>query len=257
MFQYDSKPSEIVIDEATGLVFTANFKPFPRVCIFSPTLEFITCFTHKSLSPPYSLAVLRNNIYVSDGQCGLLFHFSEDSGYCKSASVSCMSSLIPLYDSTCSIAVSEQEEVYACCTWKDQIIVLDGDTLNRIRTITHRLIMRPIQLRLTIDEIYVILLHGIMLVLSHLGDIKYNSDSIRFSDINECLFNSFCINTNNGNIIIFENQSSQIQVFTHQGKLLYSLPTGGSVIRSGPLAITCESRIIAFCSDYETLVFIQ
>ena len=71
----DSNSNQIYVSEGNYISFGEG--NIARVSIFSEMGEFVNMFSHPDMKYPYSIAVHRDNMYVTDLQEHSIFHFKE------------------------------------------------------------------------------------------------------------------------------------------------------------------------------------
>ena len=230
------------IQKSTDLIFLAY--GFSRVSILSPSLDFLTTFTHDELAFPDCIAVQEHSIYVTDKDSCELVHFIEDTGFCECVNIGYLGAPSSLYAPVYKFCVSVQGEIYVADTWHNCVEVLDCNGMDCVRTITHTSLIKPHYIQVTEYEIYVILLGcRDMLVFSLEGVLNLTFPINQcYNKVERIIFFYFCIDPNNGNILLLEQDTKGIQTFSKQGKHLNTLTMISDDIVLSPVALAVSNN---------------
>ncbi|KAI6656640.1 tRNA-dihydrouridine(47) synthase -like [Oopsacas minuta] len=244
----------IDIDRSTGLIYVTDEKPFGRVSIFSSCLEFITTFTHVELNYPLVIFLTRDNVYVSDWNICNLFHFSEDSGYCKISNVNCLNTPSTEYVNAHGFAFSEHEDLYIPDPCLNNIRVLDANHFTYKSCITHPSLIRPCIIRISSDILYVKLLRASREILLFTLDGN-NINSSLTQELRNPLIktHNFWVDPYNGNLII--SDMKVIQIFSQQAKHLHTIDVIDKSMIPVNVAVTCDNNIVVLYYDSRAVVY--
>ena len=239
-------PSAIAIDTANNYMYLTDASLLFGVMAFTSSFEFITAFKHRDMKCPWGIAVHDSNIYVTDVSVGMLFYFSEDTGFCK---VTCVDSR-EQFSYPFNLALSEEGDVFLADRYNNRIQVLEGKELKYQRSITHPSLNHPIDVKLTQQELYV-LTHNTYCcihVFTQGGEMLRSiitSGKKRFEVRNSYFF---CIDTRNKNLLIGDVSSKAIKIFSNQGQHLHTLKLrdGKTRVQLNPMgfALTKESNLV-------------
>ena len=126
-----------------------------RVSVFSQSGELVTSFSNEYMVCPWSIAVHRENVYLTDTETDSLLYFGEDEGYCISRRVGGRGSGDTEFNCPIQVSVSTKGEVYVADKFNDRIQILDSG-LKYLRSITHPSMSAPICVRVKGEGVYVL-----------------------------------------------------------------------------------------------------
>ena len=243
-------PYGIAIQKSTKHIFITDTLPFGRVSVFTSSLNFITTFNHPKMITPWGVAVQEDSFYVTDKSADILYHYWEDSGfcrvYCKFEIKSSMSQHLGLRE----LALSHDGRVYLIEYYNFRIQVLNSSDLNLIRYISHPTLFHPVNLFLTTNELYVLSVADTYCVKVFSLEGELLRSIIRRESGGFVIVSSlfFCLDSLN-NIIITHSDREMIKVFSNQGHHLYSI-----VLEDETCAVFQYSRGITLTSDSSIVV---
>ena len=240
-------PSSIAIDTARSYIYLTEANFIFGVMVFSSSFEFITAFKHCEMKCPWGIAVHDRNIYVTDVSVGMLFFFSEDSGFCRVTRADSGEQ----FSYPFNLALSEEGDViFLADRYNNRIQVLEGRKLKYQRSITHTLLKHPIDVKLAQQELYVLThnTHCCIHVFSQAGEMLRSiiANGKKKSEIRNSYF--FCIDSRNKDLLISDVSSKAIKIFSNQGQHLHTLKLTDrkTRIQLNPmgLALTQESNLV-------------
>ena len=150
-------PYGVVIDLNTNLIYVAEGEGSCRVSIFSETGEFINTFTHQDMKTPWGIAIHRDNLYVTDTGVHAVFQFKIEVDMRLVAKLGSKGSGMGHFNSPHGLAVSTNGDVFVADCINHRIQILD-DSLHFQREITHQTMQYPYDVKLTPDEVYVLVI---------------------------------------------------------------------------------------------------
>ena len=216
-------PCGVAINEATNQIFVANCNNH-RIEIFSDTGEYLNQLGGE-LHNPWGIAIHENSLFVSGYMSHTISKYSlTDFSLVKH--IGREGSNNGEFNNPTQLTTDPNGHVYIADTYNHRICVLDID-LHHVRNITHQLISKPYDLKLSHDRIYVLCPYKnpCMLVLSIEGDMLHSLiSSGQGMDVLYPLF--FSLDRNN-NLVISDIGTHCIRVFSPAGDLLHTIGREG------------------------------
>ena len=166
-----STPRGVAIDENTGYIYVTEWVG-SRVSAFSEIGNFLNTFSLQDMRSPWGIALHRDNIYVTDLRGDAMFHFKIDRQIRYVATFGCGMGFSD-EQLTCprGLTVSTDGDVFVADCNNHRIKILD-QSLRFKRHVTHQLMKKPLGVKLTRDEMYVLCGSSpCVLVLSHAGEM--------------------------------------------------------------------------------------
>ena len=241
-------PLGVAINEATNQIFVANCIN-NRIEIFSETGEYLNQL--GELIGPWGIAIHENSLFVSSLRHTISKYSLTDFSLVKQ--IDGVGSNNGEFKHPRQLTTDPNGHVYIADTDNNRICVLDTD-LHHMRNITHQSILKPFDLKLSHDRIYVLCPYKnpCMLVLSIEGDMLHSLISSGYGmDVLNPWF--FCLDRNN-NIVISDADAHCIRVFSPAGDLLYTIgreghqqgmfyePEGIAITPNGKLVCVSENE---------------
>ena len=215
-------PRSVAINEATNQIFVANCSN-NQIDIFSETGEYLNHL--GELPGPYGIAIDENCLFVSS----IMSHTISKYSLTKFSFVKHIGgwgSNNGEFQYPRQLTTDPNGHVYVADSGNNRICVLDTD-LHHMRNITHQSILKPYDLKLSHDRIYLLCPYKnpCMLVLSIEGDMLHSLISRgEGMDVLNPLF--FCLDRNN-NFVISDIETHCIRVFSPAGDLLHTIGREG------------------------------
>lgn len=211
-------PQAIAFDSENRIFVAEGFihAKHSRISIFSDKGEFLDSFKHPDLIDACGIAIHEDNLYVTQNSGYAIFHFKIAKDF----------PLISKHDTergstdtfSCGIAASTNGDLYFAnyCISKVEIF---NSSLKHLRYLTKDPIKRPMDIKLTANEVYVLCnLNPRVHVFSHTGE-KIRS-LISLGDEMQMLGPFwFCLDAAE-NIIVSEFFEHNVKVFTKEGVLI-------------------------------------
>ena len=217
-------PQGVAIHEETHQIFVANYDNH-RVEIFSETGEFISQFGVGQLSFPYGIAIHGDSLYVSCVRDNTVNHFSLiQMGHVRR--IGGHGSNNGQFNSPRQLTTDFIGRVFIADYYNNRICIHDPD-LNHLRNIAHQSMLRPSDVKVSRDCLYVLCPNNnpCMLVLTLEGDILHTlitcGDGM---DMSRPFF--FFLNPLN-NFVLSDYESHSIRVFSPEGNLLHTIGREG------------------------------
>ncbi|KAI6659124.1 PEP-CTERM domain protein [Oopsacas minuta] len=150
------KPHGIAINEQNTLLYVAEGIGVSRISTFTCEGDFVTCFTDKRmLSSTWGIAVIKDNIYVTDMDEDLLINFQQEGLLCRVTVVGGYGSGDDEFKGPNQLAVSNKGDIYVADVWNNRIKVLDSNLIF-LYSIIHALLTFPVDVQLLPNELYVL-----------------------------------------------------------------------------------------------------
>ena len=182
-----------------------------RVSVFSMSGELVTRFSNEYMVCPWSIAVHRDSIYLTDIDTNNLFYFGEDEGFSVSRRIGGRGVGETEFNSPNQVSVSRSGEVYVADQFNDRIQILDG-SLKYLRSITHPSLSAPIGVRAMREGVY---------VLSSSG--SYTLHSFSLTTEGRVYSSSFTMDENSNIITSDTRHAGVVKVFSKEGVLLHEM----------------------------------
>ena len=238
-------PRAVTFDSNTNKIFVVEgWFDFARVSIFSETGEFTDTFSHEQMEYPWGIAIYGDNVYVTDTINHLILHFKVASVVRFVASSGGKGSGKGKFNEPRQLTSSGKGELFVSDRNNHRIQIFDGN-LNYLRQISHHSIREPCDVKLTANEIYVLCLpDSPCLHVFSLTGHKLRSLVTRGIGMQVVCPLFFCL-TADGNIIISDWWTSQVQMFSSGGELLNQLGGVGSEVgvMQSPKGITLVNNL--------------
>ena len=219
-----SIPLGVAIDENTGYIcVTGGFGS--RVSIFSETGDFLNTFSHQDMRSPWGIALHRDNIYVT-AWSDAVFHFKMEQQIRHVAKFgSGKGSSDEQFNSPLGLTVSTDVDVFVADSNNHRIKILD-QSLRFKRHVTHQLMKKPRDVKLTRDEMYVLCGSSpCVLVLSHAGEMT-RSLVTRGDGMQVCIPHFFCLDAKQ-NVLISDYGAHDVKIFSKDGTYLHTVGQEG------------------------------
>ena len=235
-------PCGVAINEATNQIFVAN-SGNNRVDIFSETGEYLNRLGDGQLDTPWGITIHGNSVYVSSNLKHTVSKYSlTDFSFVKQ--IGGMGSNNGEFQFPRQLTTDPNGQVFVADCYNDRICVLDTD-LNHLRNITPESLSFPYDIKLSHDRVYVLcpFENPCMLVLSLEGDMLHSLISCgQGLDVLVPMF--FCLDTNN-NIVISDEGTHSIRVFSPAGNLLHTIGhQQGMLYQPSGIAITSNGKLV-------------
>ena len=220
-----SFPCGIAIAENTGYIYVIEWVG-SRVSVFSETCDFLNTFSHQGMNHPWSIALHRDNIYVTDIMSNAVFHFKMEQQICHVATFgNGKGSSDEQLNEPFGLTVSTDGDVFVADRNNHRMKILD-QSLRFKRHVTHQLIKKPRDVKLTRDEMYVLCKSSpCVLVLSHAGGMTRSlvtrGDGMQVSDAH-----FFCLDAEQ-NLLISDYGAHDVNIFSKDGTYLHSVGQEG------------------------------
>ena len=220
----------VAIDRFTNqilLIVVDDFDVCGGVLIYSESGEFLRPFYHDDivLTSDSSMAIHKDNVYIITWQT-YFQHFKIADSISLICSKDDKSFGAREYSGSREFDISKEGDLFVTDCRNNRVQILDGN-LKYKRHISHHSMLKPCDVKLTSDEVYV------------LGDSPEQSTNcfhiftLMGEKIQSTFLNGipngvrcreFCVD-NHGNIIITDNATHQIKFFTKEGNLFETMDT--------------------------------
>ena len=218
-------PSGVAVDENTGSIYVAEGLGSNRVSVFSETGDFLSSFSHQDMTS-WGIALHRDNIYVTDGYSNRVFHFKMEQQIRHVATFGSVrgSSDEQLYYPL-GLTVSTDGDVFVADSDNNRIKILD-ESLRFKRHVTHQSMEKPLDVKLTRDEMFVLCLSSpCVLVFSHAGEMTRSlvtsGDGMQVTDAQ-----FFCLDAEQ-NLLISDYRADNVKIFSKDGIFLHTVGQAG------------------------------
>ena len=213
-------PYGVAIDENSNLIYVAEGVS-RRVSIFSETGEFINTFTNRDLREPCGIAIHRDNLYVTDIEVDAVFQFKIEADMRLVAKLGSLGSGVGEFNYPFGLTVSTNGDVFVADCENNRIQILD-DSLHFQRFITHQTMKRPVDVKLTPDEVYVLCDKSpCILVFSHAGE-KIRSLITQGIGMQIGYAHFFCLDRKQ-NLLISDWGNNEVRIFSKEGTHLHTI----------------------------------
>ena len=218
-------PCGVAIDENTNLIYIAEGLDSRRVSIFSETGEFINTFSHQDMRQPHSIAIHRDNLYMTDTEVHAVFQFQIEVDMRLVAKLGSEGSDIGQFDSPRGLTVSTNGDVFVADYYNNRIQILD-DSLHFQREITHQTMESPRDVKLTPDEVYVLCdVSPCILVFSHAGEKIRQLITLGYG-MQTGYARFFCLDRKQ-NLLISNWLNNEVIIFSKEGTHLHTIGEHG------------------------------
>ena len=242
-----SKPRGIAIDKNSKHIFVAECDP-ARVSVFSESGEFLNTFTPEHLKNPFGITIHRNYIYITDTGVHGVFRLKIQTDISMDASLSGHGCENGKFDCPQQLTVSINRCVFVADFGNHRIQILD-ESLRYQRTIEHRSMQYPCDVKLTNEKVFVLAkctpcLHE----FSNSGEIVRSFLTWGLGgQVMEAVF--LCLDAQN-NIIISDWWANSVKIFSPKGTLLHSIEgfAKGELDLQG-IALTKQLKLVVISPD--------
>ena len=251
-------PNSVAVDSNNRIFVADGFAALShaRISVFSERGDFLTSFTHQNMRLPYGLAIHGDYLYVTDIELHAIFQFKMEPQFSLVTKQGNKGSHIGEFNCPHNLTVSTNGDVYVADSINVRVQILNS-SLQHLRTLTEQLIVSPLDIKLTADEIYVLCIDNPCVhVFSHAGE-KLRSLVSGGNQMQVIDPYFFCLDAAE-NIIISDCSASRIQIFSKEGNLINTI--GGEGHQPGMLyypigiALTKElSLVVVSLNDNFTL----
>ena len=217
----------IAIDPFTDQIYVISVNGLIGIgtlLIYSQSGDLLRSFSHEKMKDIHGMAIHKNNVYVVSGQSSFL-HFEVADSMSLIRSKNDGGSGIGEFMEPKQLDISNAGNLFVADFGNNRVQILDGN-LQYKRHISHHSMLKPCDVKLTPDEVYVLgdnpeqstyCFH----IFTHMGE-KLHSFILNVKPYS--LIYGFCVDTY-GNVVIFESGNSQIKFFTKEGILFQTMDT--------------------------------
>ena len=205
---------------------------------------------------PYGLAIHGDYLYVTDTELHVIFQFKTESQVSLVTKKGNRGSETGEFNCPLNLTVSTNGDVYVvdCNNCRVQIL---NSSLQHLRNLTEQLIKSPLDIKVTVDEVYVLCYDNPCVhVFSHAGE-KLRSLVSRGDEMQVTYSNFFCLDAAE-NIIISDYTSHRIQIFSKEGNLIKTKGERGSqtamLYYPTGLALTKELSLVVVSNNKKMLI---
>ena len=243
-------PYGVAIHEETHQIFVVNHNN-DRVEIFSESGEFLYQLGVGQLSYPCGIAIHGDSVYVSCQGDHTVSKFSLTE-MCHVRRIGGRGSDNGQFSRPHQLTTDLIGRVFIADYYNRRICIHDPD-LNHLRNITHQSMLRPYDVKVSRDCLYVLCPDNnpCMLVLTLEGDKLHSLITCgRGMDVLYPFF--FCLDPLN-NFVLSDNESHSIRVFSPEGNLLHTIGRKGHqpgmFYHPAGVAITPNGRLVCVSHD--------
>ena len=217
----DSNKNQIYVAERHFLGDPSNIA---RVSLFSETGEFINMFSHPLMKWPCGIAIHGDNVFVTDKEEHSVFHFKMGADFHLVSRLGSRGSDIGQFDVPGPLAVSTNGEVFVTDCYNDRIQILMFDSkLHYQRHIVHRSLVKPSDIKLTPDEVFVLCeTSPCIKVFTNSGFLIRSLITSGCDGFHVIDPSFFCLDARS-NILLSDCSDHQIKIFSKEGTLLHTL----------------------------------
>ena len=218
-------PLGVAIHPASNNIYitegSLNHENSTRVSIFSDYGEYLNSYTNEHMEALWGIAIHENNVYVTDWKVHTVFYLKIESDLRLIAILGSKGSDFGQFNEPRQLSISTNGDVYIADSYNDRIQVLDSSH-HPIKELTHPSIHSPIDVKLTIEEIYVLCSGD----STHLHVFNYSGHKIRDiltrGDEMQAASCFFCLGPENC-LIMSDIINHNIKIFSNNGELLHTL----------------------------------
>ena len=217
----------VAIDPLTDQIYVISVNEVvgkETLLICSQSGELLRSFSHEKMKHTHGMAIHKNNVYIISWQSSFL-HFKVADSMSLIRSKNDRGSGIGEFMGPRQLDISKEGDLFVADFANNRVQILDGN-LQYKRHISHHSMLKPCDVKLTPDEVYVLgdspeqSTHCIY-IFTHMGE-KLRSFILNVKPYS--LSYGFCVDTY-GNVVIFESGNSQIKFFTKVGILFQTMDT--------------------------------
>ena len=251
------RPMSIAIDSDTNNIYVVDGSDsYSRLSIFTDTGEFFKAFPLDHMKCPYGLAIYKNKVYVTDIVEHSVFNFKV------AANINFVSRLggegdgIGQFKIPKQLTVSTDGDIFITDRNNNRIQILDSNLRYR-RCISHKSMLRPCDVKLTPNEVYVLCrANPCVHIFSYSGE-KIRSLITCGARMQITAPSIFCLDLNQ-DLIITDLGTHQIKFFSKEGQLLRTLgglgrwdfEVGKFYSLHGIGLANSSKLVVASCSSY-------
>ena len=212
--------NRIFVAEGNVLLFT-----HARISVFSGRGDFLTSFTPQDMCEPWGIAIHGDYLYVTDAKLNAIFQFKIEPQFSLVNKQGNQGSRIGEFNCPLNLAVSTNGDVCVADCNNNRVQILNS-SLQHLRTLTDQLIRSPRDIKLTVDEVYVLCVDNPCIhVFSHAGG-RLRSLVSRGNQMQVTNPLYFCLDAAE-NIIISDFFAHRIQTFSKEGNLIKTVGQEG------------------------------
>ena len=215
-------PTSVAVDPRSDRIYvTDGVNHSARVSIFSEKGEFMDMFTHEQLKSPWGIAVINDNVCLTDTRKHCVFQFKLTPEIRLAAMIGDRGSGIGQFNVPKQLTISDKGDIFVADFNNNRIQVLNCN-LKYQRHISHHSMTQPCDVKLAADELYILssadspCLH----VFSHAGDRLRSL--ITCGDEMQVACPYFFLHAE-GNFLLSDNAANKIKIFSEEGALLHTL----------------------------------
>ena len=232
-----NNPLGVAIHEETHQIFVANVDNH-RVEMFSETGEFLCQLGAGQLSRPYGITIHGDSLYVTCEGDHSVSRFSL-SEMCLVRRIGGKGSNNGQFKFPRQLTTDLIGRVFITDCGNDRICMHDPD-LNHLHNITHQSMLRPSDVKASLDRLYVLCPHNnpCVLVLTLEGDKLHSLIALYMLRPH-----FFCLDPLN-NFVLSDDWSHSIRVFSPEGNLLHTIRRDGQFYNPEGVAVTPNGRLV-------------
>ena len=224
-------PNGVAIDSDTNQIYIAegaHYHDFPRVSIFTETGVFLKAFSHKNMKCAYGIAIHKGNVYVTDRIKHMVFHFEIKREFRLVAWLGGRGSRNKQFNDPRQLTVSTDGFIWVTDFGNNRIKILNGN-LHYQRHISHHSMIRPCDVKLTPDEVFVLCQTSPSVkIFSYSG--KLIRSLITHHQINLSLYPQYFCLDSCSNILHCDHGCHKIKILSKEGTLLHTLEEAGDQV---------------------------
>ena len=235
IFAYE--PRYVTIDRFTNQIYVLLIDKFVLfgeqseldMLIYSQSGEFLRCFSPSNIQYFRGMAIHKNNMYILSGESHF-YHFKVADSINLIGSKNAKGSGIGEFIEPRQLDISEEGDLFVADFGDNRVQILDC-SLQYKRHISHHSMLKPCDVKLTPDEVYV-LGDGPWKSTNCIHIFTYMGEKLRSIFLNvfpkrmQC--RQFCVDTC-GNVIVIDDATQQIRFFTKGGDLFETMDTFGGI----------------------------
>ncbi|KAI6649175.1 NHL repeat containing protein [Oopsacas minuta] len=211
-------PKDVTVDPNTNNIFVTEgefYGSLARISIFSEKGDYLDSFTHQDMKCPHGIAIHGEYVYITDTEVDAVFCFKKRNDYSLITKVGILGTQIGEFNFPYSLSVSSTGDVYVADFGNNRIQILNS-SLIYMRNLTEQEIRRPLDIKLTSDEVYVLCFDNPCVhVFSHTGGrLRSLISSGSQMEITDPCF--FCLDPTK-NILISDWTTRDIKIFSKEG----------------------------------------
>ena len=223
-------PRAVAIDPLTNNIYVAQGavvrRSFARVSVFSESGSYLKSCTDKQMSSLCGIAIHGNNLYVTDWELHAVFKLKIEADILIVGRIGNLGSAIGQFDVPRQLSIKSNGDLYVADSNNDRIQVLNS-SLHPIREVTHPSLHKPYDIKLTIEEVYVLsqIDSPCVHIFTHTG-LKTRSLITRGDGMQLHSPLSFCLNTKKC-LFISDAADHKIKIFSNDAVLIHTLGERG------------------------------